>query len=353
MTDVDWPNDPDYRTIIESAPEAIVVYTPEKFLFLNSFAAERLGSGHASLVGRSIMEFVHPDSVPVVVDRIRDVLKSGEGGGPLEVRFVSLNGTVIPAEIVSVPIIFEGQQAFLGLIRDISKRAEMERALRESEEKFGNAFRHSPHGMAFVSPDGHWLKANRALCEMLGYSEEELLQRRFADITHPQDVSTDVDQLRRLVKREISSYTRIKRYLRKDGRAIWVSLAVSAVHNAEGVPIYFIGQIQDITREREMEEQRAHRERLAGITETTIAVAHEMNNVLTVLMMNAQLLTEGASPEEIPEIASAILSASSRIAATVQRLRELGIPESVEYLGEGKMLDLSPKPPRKPSKRGK
>jgi PAS domain S-box-containing protein len=347
------PTTPDYRAIIEAAPEAIVVYTPEKFLFLNNFAANQLGSDPASLVGRPIMEFVHLDSVPVVVKSIRTVLKSGEGGGPLEVRFVSLSGTVIPAEIVSVPIIFEGQQAFLGLIRNFRKRAETESALRESEEKFGNAFHHSPHGMAFVSPDGHWLKANRALCEMLGYSEEELLQRRFADITHPDDVSTDVDQLHRLVTREISSYNRIKRYLRKDGRAIWVSLAVSVVHNAEGLPIYFIGQMQDITREREMEEQRAHGERMAGIAETTIAVAHEMNNVLTVLMMNAELLADEASPEEIPDIAAEILSASKRIATTVLRLRKLGVPESVEYLGEKKMLDLSPNPHKKPSKRGK
>jgi PAS domain S-box-containing protein len=347
------PATADYRTIIESAPEAIVVYTPEKFLFLNRFAADQLGSDTASLVGRPIMDFVHPDSVPAVVERIRNVLKSGVGGGAIEVRFVALNGTVIPAEVVSVPIIFEGQQAFLGLIRDTSKRAEMERALRESEERFGNAFRHSPHGMAFVGPDGSWLKANRALCEMLGYSEEELLQRRFSDVTHPEDVSNDVEQLRRLVSREISSDQRIKRYLRKDGRVIWVSLAVSAVHDTEGAPIYFIGQIQDITRDREMEEQRAHAERLAGITETTIAVAHEMNNVLTVLMMNSEFLANDASPEEMPEIASEILSASNKIAATVQRLRKLGVPDSVAYLGEVKMLDLSPKPTGKPKKRSK
>jgi len=343
----------DYRTIIESAPEAIIVYTPEKFLFLNKFAADRLGSPSVSLVGRSIMQFVHPDYVPIVVERIRNVLKSGEGGGPLEVRFVALDGTVIPAEIVSVPIIFEGQQAFLGLIRDISRRVEMERALRESEERFGNAFRFSPHGMAFVGPDGSWLKANRALCEMLGYSEEELLQLRFSDVTHPEDVSNDVEQLRRLVAGEISSDHRIKRYVRKDGRVIWISLAISAVHDAEGAPIYFIGQVQDITRDREMEEQRAHAERLAGITETTIAVAHEMNNVLTVLMMNSELLAEGASPEEMPEIASEILSASNKIAATVQLLRRLGVPDSVEYLGEVKMLDLSSKPPSKSEKKGR
>jgi len=340
----------DYRTIIESAPEAIIVYTPEKFLFLNKFAADRLGSTTVSLVGRPIMQFVHPDDVPVVIERIRNVLKSGEGGGPLEVRFVALDSTVIPAEIVSVPIIFEGQQAFLGLIRDISRRVEMERALRESEEKFGNAFHQSPHGMAFVGPDGSWLKANRALCDMLGYSEEELLQLRISDVTHPEDVSDEVEKLRRLVVGEISSDHRIKRYLRKDGRVIWVSLAVSAVHDAEGAPIYFIGQIQDITRDREMEEQRAHAERLAGITETTIAVAHEMNNVLTVLMMNSELLAEGPSPEEMPEIASEILSASNKIAATVQRLRRLGVPDSVAYLGEIKMIDLSANPPAKPKK---
>lgn len=347
------PTTTDYRTIIESAPEAIIVYTPEKFLFLNSFAAHRLGSDAVSLVGRSIMEFVHPDSVPVVINRIHDVLKTGEPGGPLEVRFVSRTGEVIPAEIVSVPLIFEGQQAFLGLIRDVSKRAAIERALRESEEKFGNAFQHSPHGMAFVSPEGRWLKANHALCEMLGYTEEELLQRSIADITHPEDIGADVEQLRRMAAGEITSYNRIKRYVRKDARVIWASLAVSAVHNSEGVPIYFIGQIQNITRERELEEERAHGERLAGITETTIAVAHEMNNVLTVLMMNAELLADNASPEEIPAIASEILSASQRIAETVKRLRKLGVPESVTYLGAEKMIDLSPKPSRKPSKRGK
>jgi signal transduction histidine kinase len=78
-----------------------------------------------------------------------------------------------------------------------------------------------------------------------------------------------------------------------------------------------------------------------------------MNNELTVLMMNAELLADKPSPEEIPEIAAEILSAARSIAETVQRLRKLGVPESVEYLGEDKMLDLSRKPARKPLKRGK
>ena len=68
----------DYRTMIESAPEAIIVYTPEKFLFLNRFAAKRLGADASSLIGKPIMEFVHPDSVQAVVERIRELTKTGD-----------------------------------------------------------------------------------------------------------------------------------------------------------------------------------------------------------------------------------------------------------------------------------
>ena len=271
----------------------------------------------------------------------------------MEVRFVSRTGQVIPAEIVSVPIVFDGGPALLGLIRDISKRIEVEQALRESEEKFANAFRQSPHGMAFVDTLGRFIKANRALCEMLGYTEGELLGMHFAEITHPEDVTIDLEQLERLVNREITSYHRVKRYYRKDGALIWVSLGVSAVHDAQGKPIYFIGQMQDITVQREREEARASEQRRAGITETTIAVAHEMNNVLTALMMNAELLAQDAAAEEIPEIAAEILAASNRIALTVQRLRQVDDPRSIDYLGQEKMLDLSPKPVKKRKKRAK
>jgi PAS domain S-box-containing protein len=347
------PTIADLRTMIDSAPEAIIVYTPEKFLYVNAFAARSLGADPASLIGHPIMEFVHPASVPAVVERISGPSAASLAGVPLDVSFVARDGTEILAEIVSVPIMFGGRRAILGLIRDISRRAEAEQALRESEERFGNAFRQSAHGMAFVSPEGRWLKANRALCEMLGYSEEELLQRGTADVTHPDDIAPDLEQLRRLVSREISSYNRMKRYVHRDGRQIWVSLAVSAVHNAAGQPAYFIGQIQDVTLQKEMQERSLEAQRLAGVAETATAVAHELNNVLTVLMMNAELLASDAAPEEAPAITAEILSASKRIAATVQRLRNVADLKSVDYLGERKMLDLSAMTARQFSKRGK
>lgn len=333
--------------MIENAPEAVIVFNYETFLYLNPFAADRLGMDTASLVGKSIMDFVHPDSRPLVLARLRELAATGVAGPPMEVRFVSRSGSDIPAEIVSMPTMFDGKPAILGYIRDISKRIEAERSLRESEERFSNAFRYSPHGMAFVSLEGRWLRANNSLCEMLGYSEDELRDTSVQTVTHQDDFAEDQAQLRRLMLGETSSYNRVKRYYRKDGQLIWVSLAVSAVHDTAGKAIYFVGQIQDITAQRAFEQSSLQAERLAGIAEATVAIAHEMNNVLTALTMNAELLAQDASPEETPEIVAEILAASNRIATTVRRLRNVADLKSVEYLGDRKMLDLSPAPPKK------
>jgi nitrogen-specific signal transduction histidine kinase len=105
--------------------------------------------------------------------------------------------------------------------------------------------------------------------------------------------------------------------------------------------MYCIGQMEDITLRRAMEEERAEGARLAGIVETTIAVAHEMNNALTVLMLNAELLDKDVNPAELAEISREILAASASIAGIVQRLRQIGDLTTVDYLGEARMLDLS------------
>jgi PAS domain S-box-containing protein len=338
------PKNNDFKAMIVNAPEGIIVYNLETFLYLNPFAAERLGAEAPSLVGQPIMNFVHPESRALVVERLRQFARTGMAGPAMDVRFVSRSGEVIPAEIINVPISFDGQPAILGLIRDISQRLDAERALRESEERFANAFRLSPHGMAFVSLDGRWLRANRALCEMLGYSEEELREIDFQTVTHPEDVAEDLAHLARLISGEVSSYNRVKRYYRKDRRLIWVSVAISAVHDGAGAPIYYVGQVEDITLQLQHQQQSLQAERLGGIAETTVAVTHEMNNVLTALTMNAELLANDPSPEEIPALAAEVLAASNRIAGIVKRLRNVADLRSVDYLGDKKMLDLSSGP---------
>jgi PAS domain S-box-containing protein len=127
--------------------------------------------------------------------------------------------------------------------------------LEESERRFESSFRDAAIGMAIVGTDGRWLQANRALCELLGYSEGELLGTTWRDVTHPDDVEASAENLRRLLDGEAETFGAEKRYVRKDGRVVWAQLNVSLVRGAGAEPLYFIFQVQDITERKEAEAE--------------------------------------------------------------------------------------------------
>jgi len=118
--------------------------------------------------------------------------------------------------------------------------AERTQELAQSEKRFSGAFEHAPIGVALLSPEGRWLKVNRALCTLTGYSETELLARTFQDITHPDDLETDLAFVRQLLAGEIHTYQMEKRYFHKHGHLVTVLLTVSLVRDAQAQPLYFI-----------------------------------------------------------------------------------------------------------------
>jgi len=126
-----------------------------------------------------------------------------------------------------------------------------------SDSLFQSAFEFAAIGMALVSPEGKWLQVSRSACEITGYSEAELLARRFQDITHPDDLDLDLANVRKMLGGEIRTYQMEKRYFHKNGAIVWVLLSVSLVHNKSGAPLFFISQIQDITRRKQSDEQLA------------------------------------------------------------------------------------------------
>ena len=122
---------------------------------------------------------------------------------------------------------------------------------------FQNAFEFAAIGMALVSTEGKWLRVNRAICEITGYDEAELLKRTFQEITHPDDLDLDLENVRKMLAGEINTYQMEKRYFHKNGSIVWVLLSVSLVRTESGEPLFFIGQIQDITRQKTSEQQLA------------------------------------------------------------------------------------------------
>ncbi len=126
-------------------------------------------------------------------------------------------------------------------------------AMRDRDRLFDAVFEQAGVGMALVAPDGRFLRVNDKLCEIVGYTREELLARTFQQITHPDDLSADLAQTRRLFAGELPDFTLEKRYLRKDGNVIWVALTVSLPREPGGAAPFPVSAMQDISDRKRSE----------------------------------------------------------------------------------------------------
>jgi len=172
----------------------------------------------------------------------------------LELELVTATGRNIWTRVICEPEMVEDKCIrLIGVFQDISEQKKIREELLISEGQFRGAFEFSAIGMALVSNAGRWLKVNNELCNMLGYTPDELLSRTFLDITHPEDLGLDLLQLGQMLKCEIESYQMEKRYFHKDRSVVWVLLNVSMVTDQNGAPVHFIFQIENITKRKEIE----------------------------------------------------------------------------------------------------
>ena len=149
------------------------------------------------------------------------------------------------------------------LSRDITKRKKDEQALRDSEARFRGYFELGLIGISITSPEKGWVEVNDRLCEILGHTRSELLQKTWAEITHPDDLAEDVKQFERVLAGEIDGYSMEKRFIQKDGTVIHSSIDVKCLRLDDGKVDYFVEMIQDITDRKLSEEAlRESEERL-------------------------------------------------------------------------------------------
>ncbi len=179
----------------------------------------------------------------------------------------------------------------VGTQTDITDLKVAESAVRASEERFRSAIENAPIGMALLDLHGRWLKVNDALCKFIGYTHDELLQSDFRTLTHPDDLETDLALVNELIDGKIETYQLEKRYIHKDGHAIWGLLSVSIARDEDGNPAYFISQIQDITHRKEMDRLKS---------EFISSVSHELRTPLTSIRGSLGLIV-GAMANDVPE----------------------------------------------------
>jgi len=217
-------------------------------------------------------------------------------------------------------------------IRRVRRRAEA--ALRESGERFAQAFAHSRVGMLLVGIDGIVLHVNRAFCSMFGYSEAEMTGMPVWRFTHPDDMPATIEQLQRLVEGESDAWYLEKRYFHRDGHPMWGRSCTWVVRDRDGRASYVVTQLQDITAQKLLEEQTrrlqaelAHVLRVRTMGEMVAEIAHEINQPLASIVNFANglamRLERGVEDVEALRTAAAhIASEALRASDIIHRLRD-------------------------------
>jgi PAS domain S-box-containing protein len=217
--------------------------------------------------------------------------------------FVRADGTRVDVDVSSYEVDFHGRASRVVLARDLTGERAAQRALEASERRFRAAMENAPIGMALVGLDGRWLEANRALCRLTGYTEDELRAIDFQQITHPDDLYADLAHVGRLLAGEADWYELEKRYIRKDGSAVWILLTASLVRDPDGEPLHFIAQVQDITERRAasdgLRRTAEHLESLVATQQEVATSGLDLQRVMDVIVRRAVDLTgaPGASVE--------------------------------------------------------
>jgi two-component system cell cycle sensor histidine kinase/response regulator CckA len=202
----------------------------------------------------------------------------------------------------------------------VTESQSSEEALRDSEARFRGAFDYSPIGMGIVSLDGKFVRVNRALCRIGGYSEEELLSRSFQDVVPEDELEFHRQQVGRLVHAEIESYEREVRYRHKLGHFVWVRFAVSAIRGPDGRVVHLLGQAEDVSARKEAEERLRQAERLEAVGRLAGGVAHEFNNLLAVIGGFAKHALERAGSEPVRGDLAEIVQATDRAEEIARQL---------------------------------
>jgi PAS domain S-box-containing protein len=335
--------------IVDSSADCIVAIDHEgRITEFNPMAEQTFGHRRSDVLGKLLADVIIPHSLR---EKHRTgfarYLATGDSkvlGRRLEMTAVCIDGREIPVELTITRIPQDGPPAFTGHLRDLTERKRSEDALRlahaqilRSEERWRSVFENSAVGVALTDLNGRFIATNLVYQKMLGYTEAELQQLTFVDITHEENVDENRALVEELLDGKRQQFQLEKQYRRKDGQPVWVRNNVTVVPGSERVPRFLMAISEDVTHRKLSEEAlaaaRSELAKVARITSLgvlTASIAHEINQPLSGIITNASTCLRMLSADP-PNATGALetvrrtLRDGNRVSDVITRLRTLYI----------------------------
>ncbi len=300
-----------YRRLVELSPDTIAIHSEGKIVFVNAAGVKLFGAANPQqLIGKPVMDFVHPDYQEVVRERIRVMIENGKNVSSTEEKFVKFDGSIIDVEVTAMPFTYQGKPGIQVIVRDITDRKKAEDALKHSEEKYHTLIDNIQDGV-FIIQDAKIQFANEAFARLGGYAVEEVTGKDFRELVAPEDMEMVADRYHRRQAGEDVPHEYEFHMLHRNKRSrVLVNMNVGLI--AFRGKVASMGTVKDITEKKKLESQLLRAQRMESIGTLASGIAHDINNVLTPIMLSQEMLQEKLADEESQRLLNAIKRSTQR-----------------------------------------
>ena len=246
-----------FRNLVQNSSDMIIVIDADATVSYVSPASELIfGRPESEMLGTGALDFIHPDDVHLAAKGLENTMVRGGTRAPIAIRARHADGRWVDVEVVSNNLLDDDEVRGVVInVRDVSERRRMEVQLAKAQQLLIDAFDQAAVGMALIDLDGRYTRVNRAMCEMLGYEEDELLGRSHELSSCTDDTETPGDRLREALSRGLDTYHLERRYRHRDGHLVWASVGVTIVRDDAGNAQYLVSQAIDVTERKELEQR--------------------------------------------------------------------------------------------------
>jgi PAS domain S-box-containing protein len=326
-----------YRKLVEFSPDAIGILSEGKIVFINAAGVKLHGAvNQEQIIGRPVIDFIHPEYQKLAKERIQLMIEKGKNVFPAEEKFLKLDGSFIDVDVRAMPFTYQGKPGIQVIIRDITDRKSAEEALKQSEEKYHKLIDNIQDGV-FIIQDGKIQFANEAFAKVCGYTVEEVMGKDFAELVAPEDLELVADRYRRRQEGKDVPHEYEFHMMHRDGRTrILVNMNVGLItYRGRAASM---GTTKDITEKKRLESQLLLAQRMESVGRLASGIAHDINNVLTPIMLSQELLQERLTDEESQRLLNTIERSTQRGANLMKQVQSF----ARDAKGERNVLQVAP-----------